>query len=309
MALSIGLLVGWILVIVANLSLTAPKVWLLALGIASFVVIITVLVLFSVFLVRESRMVNRQLGFVDSVTHELKSPLASLKLCLETLERDDLASHQRVQLHQMMIDDVERLSIFIEDVIEASRLSHRWEGYSLEDVRLAELVETCAEGIVRYYKQPPKSIQIDIPKDLTLVTGKTALETVLKNLLDNAVKYSMDLDRPVEVSVKAHIDGRRVRIQIHDRGVGIPRQHQGRIFERFFRAPHESVRARRGTGLGLFVVSALVRVLGGNVKIHSDGIGKGTSVRVDVPMKEAEIWRYQTHEHAVTEDPVARRRG
>ncbi len=309
MALSIGLLVGWILVIVRNLDLTAPYSWLLALGIASFVVIITVLVLFSVFLVRESRMVNRQLGFIDSVTHELKSPLASLKLCLDTLERDDLASHQRVQLHQMMIDDVERLSIFIEDVIEASRLSHRWEGYALEDVLLAELVESCAEGIVRYYKQPPKAIQVDIPEDLTLVTGKTALETVLKNLLDNAVKYSMDLDRPVEVSVKAHIDGRRVRIQIHDRGVGIPRQHQGRIFERFFRAPHESVRARRGTGLGLFVVSALVRVLSGKVKIHSDGIGAGTSVQVDVPMKEAEIWRYQTHEHADTKDPVARRRG
>ena len=69
------------------------------------------------------------------------------------------------------------------------------------------------------------------------------------------------------------------------------------------------MRARRGTGLGLFVVSALVRVLGGKVKLHSDGIGEGTSVRVDVPMKEVEIWRYQTHEHAVTEGPVARRRG
>ena len=254
-------------------------------------------------------MVNRQTGFIDSVTHELMSPLASLKLCLETLERADLLPDQRLQLHQMMNDDVERLSIFIEDVIEASRLSHRREGYALEEVLLAELVESCAEGILRYYKQPPEAIQVQVPRGLVLVTDKTALETVLKNLIDNAVKYSTDLERPVDVSVAAEIEGGRVRIRVSDHGVGIPPQHQRRIFERFFRAPHESVRARRGTGLGLFVVSALVRVLGGKVKVLSDGIGKGTSVEVDVPMKEAEIWRYQVHERGVRQDPVARRRG
>ncbi len=308
-ALSIGLLVGWILVIVQNLSLTALNSWILALGSASFVVIIAVLVLFSIFLVREIRMVNRQTGFIDSVTHELMSPLASLKLCLETLERDDLVPVQRVQLHQMMIDDVARLSIFIEDVIEASRLSHRREGYPLEDVLLKELVETCAEEIRRYYKQPREAIRVRVPPDLVLVTDKTALQTVIKNLLDNAVKYSMDLDHPVDVTVAADVDGSRARIRIDDRGVGIPVQHQRRIFERFYRAPHESVRARRGTGLGLFVVSALVRVLGGKVKVHSDGIGKGTCVEIDVPVKEAEVRRFQTYEHAVREDPAPRRRG
>jgi len=173
----------------------------------------------------------------------------------------------------------------------------------------AESGESCAEEILRYYKQPSEAIQIDVPRDLVLVTDKTALETVIKNLLDNAVKYSTDLAHPVDVKVKAHIDGGRVRIRIRDQGVGIPRQHQRRIFERFYRTPHESVRARRGTGLGLFVVSALVRVLGGKVQVYSEGIGAGTSVRVDVPMKEAEIWQDQGHEHAVREDPVARRRG
>lgn len=282
--LSIALLVGWILVILKSL----PVTWLLTLGSASFVVIIAVLVLFSVFLVREIRMVNRQTGFIDSVTHELKSPLASLKLCLETLGRDDLAPLQRVNVRQMMIDDVERLSIFIDDVIEASRLSHRREGYALEDVFLSDLVESCADGIVRHYKQAREAIQVRVPEDLLLVTDKTALETVIKNLLDNAVKYSLGLDHPVAVTVDAHRDARHVHIQIRDRGVGIPKKHGKRIFERFYRAPHESVRTRRGTGLGLFVVSALVRVLGGKLSVRSDGVGQGTAVHVSVPVKDRE---------------------
>jgi signal transduction histidine kinase len=283
-ALSIGLLVGWILVIVQDLSL----IWLLVLGSASFVVIITVLVLFSVFLVREIRMVNRQTGFVDSVTHELKSPLASLKLCLETLERDDLASEQRVQLRQMMLDDVERLSIFIEDVIEASRLPDGREGYALDRVVVSELVKNCADGIARSYKQAPETIQVRIPPDLVLVTDKTALETVIKNVLDNAVKYSLGLDLPVDVRVETVLETRDVNIRIRDQGVGIPREHRKRIFERFFRVPHESVRSRRGTGLGLFVVSSLVRVLGGKLQVDSGGIGRGTLVQIRVPRNDPE---------------------
>jgi signal transduction histidine kinase len=282
--LSVALLVGWILVIVQDLYLA----WLLALGSASFVVIITVLVLFSVFLVREIRMVNRQTGFVDSVTHELKSPLASLKLCLETLEREELAPQQRAQLHEMMIEDVERLSIFIEDVIEASRLPDHREGFALDRVVLSELVESCADGIVRHYKQEPKTIQMRIPRDLVLVTDKTALETVLKNVLDNAVKYSLGLEHPVYVTVEATLAPRHVNITVRDQGVGIPRQHRKRIFERFFRVPHESVRTRRGTGLGLFVVSSLVRVLGGKVQVESDGLGEGTLVHIRVPRNDRE---------------------
>ncbi len=290
-ALSVGLLVGWILVIIQNLYLTdqvAQNSWLLALGSASYIVIITVLVLFSVFLVREIRLVNRQTSFIDSVTHELKSPLASLKLCLDTLARHDLAASQRVDVHQMMVDDVERLSIFIDDVLQATRLSRAQEGHALDDVVLADLVQGCADGIVRHYKQPAESIRIDVSRDLVLVTDRTALETVVKNLLDNAVKYSLGLDRPVEVTVDARRDARFVHMKVRDRGVGIPRRDQRRIFERFYRVPHESVRARRGTGLGLFVVSSLVRLLGGKLKVSSGGLGHGTTMHVWVPMKDRE---------------------
>lgn len=287
-ALSTALLVGWILVIVQNLHLTkavAQSSWLLALGSASFIVVITVLVLFSVFLAREIRLVNRQNRFIDSVTHELKSPLASLKLCLETLARGDLPAGEGLRVRQMMSDDVERLSIFIDDVLEASRLSHSREGHTLEDVALRPLVASCAERIARYYKQPTEAIQIEIPDELVLVTDRVAVEIVIKNLIDNALKYSLG-DGPVDVAIEAHRSGGEVQIEIRDRGVGIPRKHQNRVFERFYRVPGEASRARHGTGLGLFVASALVRMLGGKLSVHSSGgVGEGTTMRISIPMR------------------------
>jgi len=319
--LSIALLVGWILVLVQNLHLTArvgQNTTLIVLGSVSFAVIIAVLVLFSVFLVREIRMVNRQTRFIDSVTHELKSPLASLQLCIETLERDDLAPGQRVEVRQMMLDDVERLSIFIDDVLQASRLSYPREGHALQDIVLSDLVESCARGIVRHYKQPPEVIQVRIPPDIVVVTDRTVFETVIKNLLDNALKYSLGLDRPVEVTVEARLEARYIHMEIRDRGVGIPKSYQRRIFERFYRVPHDTVNARRGTGLGLFVASALIRLLGGKLTAHSDGLGQGTVMHVWVPMKKREekeasptvaTWKNPVHERSRREDATARRRG
>ncbi len=283
-ALSIALLVGWILVIVQDRYLT----WLLALGSASFVVVITVLVLFSVFLAREIRLVNRQSQFIDSVTHELRSPLASLKLCLETLARKDLPAGEGLRVRQMMTDDVERLSIFIDDVLEASRLSHSREGYSLEDVALRPLVANCVERVSRYYKQLPEAIRIKIPGDLVLVSDRVALEIVIKNLIDNALKYSLGEDRPVEVSIEARRVGDDVHVQIRDHGVGIPKKHQSRIFERFYRVPGEAGRARHGTGLGLFVAFSLVRILGGKLRAKSEGAGHGTTMHIRIPMRTRE---------------------
>ncbi|MEM7234427.1 MAG: HAMP domain-containing sensor histidine kinase [Planctomycetota bacterium] len=287
--LSIALLVGWTLVIVQNLNLTdqvAQNVWLLTLGSVSFVVIITVLVLLSVFLTREIRMVNRQTRFIDSVTHELKSPLASLKLCLETMRRADVVESQRENLREMMMDDVERLTIFIDDILEASRVTGGSRGHAVDSIFLRELIDHCADRIVRQYKHPDSIISVKVPPSLVIVSDRTALETVLTNLLDNAVKYSLNLPgRPIEVTVEAHATSRHVHIVVRDRGVGIPKKHLKSIFERFYRVPNKDVRGRRGTGLGLYVVSGLVRILGGKLSAHSGGEGLGTEMRIRLPSR------------------------
>ncbi|MFW5924668.1 MAG: sensor histidine kinase [Myxococcota bacterium] len=282
--LSVALLVGWTLVVSQNSGLkgeVTSNVWLLVLGVLSFVVIMGVLIMFSIFLGREILEVRRQDSFIDSVTHELKSPLASLKLCLETLAREGLEPRQQEALRQMMLEDVERLASFIDDVLHASRLSHDRVGVDVSHIDVGDLIEHTVEGVAARHKIPREAIHVQVPPQLLLSTDRAALELVLKNLLDNAVKYSGDR---VDITVRAerHDRGGAV-IEVADRGIGIPRKDLKRVFHRFYRAPGETVHARSGTGLGLFVVSSLVRNLGGRVEARSDGSGKGTTMRVVLP--------------------------
>ncbi len=284
--LSVALLVGWTLLIARNQPLAddfVANTWLLVIGIVSLVVIMTVLVLFSVFLVREIREVRRQTSFIDSVTHELKSPLAALKLCLETMARPDLPAPQHVRLREMMLDDVERLTGFIDRVLAATRLPAERSSQPLQEVALAVLARRCAAVVTRRAHQAEVVVRVEVPPDLMLTTDELALAAVLENLLDNAVKYSQQLV-DVELSARPGRKG-QVVIEVRDRGIGIERADLRRVFERFYRAPNEDVRSRRGTGLGLFVVSTLVRSLGGKVTAESAGAGQGTTMRVVLPSR------------------------
>ena len=284
--LSVALLVGWTLLIAGDQPLAddfVANTWLLVIGIVSLVVIMTVLVLFSVFLIREIREVRRQTSFIDSVTHELKSPLAALKLCLETMARPDLPAPQHVRLREMMLDDVERLTGFIDRVLAATRLPAERSSQPLKEVALAVLARRCAAVVTRRAHQAEVVVKVEVPPDLTLTTDEPTLAAVLENLLDNAVKYSQQVV-DVELSARPGRKG-QVVIEVRDRGIGIERADLRRVFERFYRAPNEDVRSRRGTGLGLFVVSTLVRSLGGMVTAQSAGAGQGTTMRVTLPSR------------------------
>ncbi len=287
-ALSIAMLVAWIVVIVQNNALTAQvaqNAWMLIAGIMSLGIIITVLVLFSVFLVRETLEIRRQDNFIDSVTHELKSPLASIKLCLQTIDRPNLQQEQAQTLRQMMIDDVERLSIFIEDVLQASRLTHGIHAMSFTEVDVATLVHSCVNIICKRYRLEPSRVEVWVPQPLSLHTDRIALETVMTNLLDNAIKYS---DSPVRVEVLAQMEGRGISIAVRDFGIGISAVHLKRLSQRFYRVPDPAVRSRRGTGLGLFVVASHVRSLGGRMVARSQGVGKGATFSVWLPQGQKE---------------------
>lgn len=277
-ALAVAMLVGWTLVIVTSVeTMDSVDTWLLVLGIVSLTVIVAVLVMFVVFLVRGILENRRQVTFIDSVTHELKSPLASLKLCLETLQRAGVSPEQRAELRNMMLGDVERLSAFIDDVLAANRLSHENESRERVEIAARPLFERCVARVSRRYDLPPDAVTLAVPDGLTLVSDTTALETVVQNLLDNAVKYS---DPPVRVALSAHTEAGDAIIRVQDHGIGLSTNDNKRIFQRFYRVDSEPVRRRRGTGLGLYVVSALVRGLGGSLRADSDGLGLGTCVEV-----------------------------
>jgi signal transduction histidine kinase len=284
--LALALMVGWILVIFRNIDLSKQVVanhWLMAGGVVSIVVIVTVLVLFSVFLVREALEGRRQVGFIDSVTHELKSPLASLKLAVQTLDRRELSAEQRRQLHQMMLDDVDRLTAFIDDILVASRLGHGPGDGSVTNVALRDLAERVAERVRQRQRVPPEAITLRVDAGLRMMTEQTTLEIILQNLLDNAVKYSNEPVR-VELSVEVLPTG-RLEFTVRDQGIGIPPHLIGLIFDRFYRVPSEAVRARRGTGIGLYVASSLVKNLGGTLTAQSAGPGAGTTFSFAIPLR------------------------
>lgn len=284
-ALGIALVVGWVLVLIQNRSMArevASNTLALVAGVVSLLTIITVLVMFSVFLVQQILEVRRQDSFIDSVTHELKSPLASLKLCLETLPRKELTETQREELRQMMLDDVERLAVFIDDVLETSRVPAWNRSYSLDEVALAPLLQRCVEAVLHRHRLSAESIKVEVPGSLTLRTSAIALETIVKNLLDNAVKYSSE---PREIWVRASLqDNRYIEISVKDNGIGLEPKHAKIIFERFYRVQSEEVRKRRGTGLGLFVGASLAKSLGGRLSAQSQGIGKGTTMKLLLPV-------------------------
>jgi signal transduction histidine kinase len=274
--LTVALIVGWLIVVSLNTSLGGAfwsNRWLVAGGIVSLVIVMSVVVMFSVFLMREILEVRRQQTFIDSVTHELKSPLASIKLCLDTLARQGLTEPQREHLRHMMLADVERLSVFMDDILEASRIAHGRRTQLWTTVSLPQLVHRCVEGIVKRYNLPDDAIRVEMPAQLTMTTDPTALETVLKNLLDNAVKYS---PTPPSISVAVRpSDQGQVELSVADRGIGIAKTDLKRIFRRFYRIPSDEVYARSGTGLGLYVVAALVHNLGGRIEAHSEGVSRG----------------------------------
>ena len=284
--LSIALLVGWSFLLGQKITRSADvagDVWLLVLGALSFVLIIVVLVLFVISLARGIIEVRKQDTFIDSVTHELKSPLASLQLCLETLGREGLEGDAREKLRRMMLEDVDRLRAFIDDVLEANRLSYARPGMlNLSDVSLAQLVEQCAASVRARHKLELHEVLVDVDPEIIVSTDRAALEIVVKNLIDNAAKYS---ERPARVEVVARRESNQtVRFEVSDNGIGIDRKDLKRVFHRFYRVEDQEVRERRGTGLGLFVVWALVKQLGGKVQASSEGRGQGTTMRVELPV-------------------------
>jgi signal transduction histidine kinase len=281
--MTLALLIGWILVIRSTLPLafTGNRL-LLAGGIASFVLVMSVLVLFSVSLVREILESRRQQMFIDSVTHELKSPLASIKLCLDTMARPEVSASQQAELRNMMLSDVERLTVFVDDILQASRIAHRRRSQTWTVVDVSRLLRQAVDSIRARYGLDSGVFDLTVPVAVEMYTDPTALEIIIKNVLDNAVKYSSATPR---VAIRMQeTDKGHLAIEVRDQGIGIDRNQLKRIFKRFHRSPNPQVNERTGSGLGLYVAERLARNLGGRIRAESEGPAKGTMIRIRLPM-------------------------
>ena len=257
------------------------------LGIIFFGAIITGLVLNTIFLVREIRRNEQHDSFINAVTHELKTPIASIRLYLETLQRREVDESQRREFYQSMLVDTERLMGTVEQVLKAGAMAQKKASGQRIPVDFNTVVRECVELARTRHHLLPENLDYreSLPQsgpqsgNARVLGDPDELHTAVTNLLDNAVKYSPG---GVHIAVELDAPGEELLVlRVRDRGVGIPQNELKRIFKRFYR-----VRQRprvRGTGLGLFIVRAIARNHGGRVFAQSEGSGKGTTVTLELP--------------------------
>lgn len=257
----------------------------LALGIGSFffVIIIVGVVLFIVFLARQIILNQLQKNFIDSVTHELKTPLTSIKLYIETLKRHNLTKEQKDSFLNIMLKDVERLDILMNHILEATQLENISKNYQLKEIDFEELVKETKDIIIRRYNLTEENFVLDI-KNKQIITDYTSLQLVITNLIDNAVKYSSDKIKVEIISYKDN-SGKTI-ITVKDSGVGIPDNEVKKVFRRFYRIQNLYTNEKKGSGLGLFIVKENVKNLKGKIEVFSEGLNKGTTFKIILPAEK-----------------------
>ena len=280
-ALAIALNVGWIL-------LNWREVAILVFGIIFFLLIIVGLVLNTTFLIREIRRNEQHDAFINAVTHELKTPLASIRLYLETLKRRDISEEQRQGFYDIMLADSNRLLQTVEQVLRAGSAGQRRRRLNRTIVDVGEMVGECiALAHTRYNLDPASVIYTESldGKPARVKGDSDELRAAVLNLLDNAVKYS---GNHVDISVRLEERPQNgLVLKVQDRGVGIPPNELKTIFKRFYRVPNRALPQVRGTGLGLFLVRTIAKRHGGRVSAQSAGQGKGSTVILQLPRSVA----------------------
>jgi signal transduction histidine kinase len=277
-ALAVALNVGWII-------LNWREGVLLLFGIIFFALIIAGMVVNTIFLVRELRRSEQHDSFINAVTHELKTPVASIRLHLETLQRRELAETQKQEFYQLMLSDTDRLTETVEQVLRAGRAGDKRAGREKTEVDFRQIVRDCMDAARTRHHLEPEIFRYEETASngsgLHVRGSEEDLRTAVFNVLDNAIKYSGE---KIDVRVRLETpDEKRIVLRVQDQGVGIPPDDMKRIFKRFYRVTHRSLAHVKGTGLGLFIVKAIAQKHGGKVFAESAGEGRGTTIVLELP--------------------------
>lgn len=275
------LLVIWIIA-----QASADRWALLAIGTVIFSLVLVGTVIYFILTIKEIRLNRRQANFIDSVTHELKSPIASIKLCLQTLDMRRVDLEQQREFHRFMLDDVQRLDALIDHLLVVARLDDAGPLPLYDEIPFEPLLRSCAEEITRRYELDSDRIRLEI-RPCVVRGSRHDLEMVFTNLIDNAIKYAGD--EPQVLVEAGPVGTRQVQARISDNGLGVRFEMRRKIFDRFFRGGEELERTTKGTGLGLYIVRSLVKRMRGKIHIHGRGPLRGATFEVDLPGHALEV--------------------
>ncbi|HEV3150605.1 MAG TPA: HAMP domain-containing sensor histidine kinase [Acidobacteriaceae bacterium] len=276
---AVTLNVTWIIL---NWRRLAPMI----IGIPFFGLLIVGLILNTVFLVREVRRNEQQDSFLNAVTHELKTPITSIRLYLDTMRRRDVSREQQQEFLAVMSEDTDRLMATVEQVLKAGELGQRARSQVRVRVDMDQLVEEAVTTARLRYHLDSDAIhlerrELNAGSSFAVAGNPEELRTAVLNVIDNAVKYSPDgAHLTIVLSVESDA---WVMVSVADQGLGIPQPQLKRIFRRFYRVPNRSILRVKGTGLGLFLVRSIARQHGGDAFAESAGEGRGSTFHLQLP--------------------------
>jgi signal transduction histidine kinase len=233
---------------------------------------------------KQHRLNQMQRAFVSNVTHELKSPVASIQLALETMALRELSSEQRHEFLAMMLDDTERLAALIDRILGAARIDKKRSRYQLEPVSMRRFIEEVLEEDRHLFEKDGHRVLLEAGADARVAVDRTAMRMVLGNLIENAARYS---PRGSTIRLRLHRDLRKCRLEVVDSGIGIARKDLKNIFKMFWRGEGNQA---GGTGLGLYIVRHIVRDHRGKVWAASPGFGRGSTFSLSLP-RARRFWR------------------
>jgi len=273
-SISLVLYLGWV---VFNFR----SVPLLLLGGVLLAGLISGMVLNTFFLVRQIRRNEQQDAFINAVTHELKTPVASIRLYLETLQSREVDEAKRKEFYSTMLEDSDRLLTTIEQVLRTGRVGSASRKPHLSAFDLDVLVDECVQRARTVNQLPEGALTFQAGRGATVLADDEEIRAAVSNLIDNAIKYSgKDVNVLVETATP---DDKNAVVRVRDRGRGIPKAELKDIFKRFHRVPGPTARVP-GTGLGLFIVRSVAKRHGGRAWAESEGIGRGSTFVLQLPL-------------------------
>lgn len=231
---------------------------------------------------KEVAQTRSQKNFLLSVTHELKSPIAAINLITQTLIKRNVEGQKKMELHNSILSESSRLENLINNLLMATKLDNNYQ-YNFEENDLKVLIDKCVHS--QRISHPDVELLSNIPDDIIVVGDRESLASVFLNLIENGIKYNKN-EKSIDINAK--IKGEILEVSVKDDGIGIPEEEKNKVFQQFYRIGNEETRQTKGTGLGLYIVSKIIKAHNGRIKIENN-LGGGTIFTVSLP-----AWKIQS---------------